>query len=243
MRIELVKRPQQSRLFSALSPFIALALTLIAGAIMFSLLGKSPLDALYYYFIDPLRESWSLHELAIKATRTGDFNAAIALSIAGLPTGITATGELTIPAGSSELKVMLQSAADSPATASLVTITGTARIGGLEVRRVAQAQAAGNLAQRTASDNAVTQVLVASTMKPRSDTGLVTNGLAAPGIVTQLAGLLMSDERWKIPPPSQLMVSVLPFRLGTNLGPVGANVITTASNCMPQSMSELAMAS
>ncbi len=67
MRIELVKRPQRSALFSALSPFIALALTLVAGAIMFSLLGKSPLDALYYYFIDPLREVWSLHELAVKA--------------------------------------------------------------------------------------------------------------------------------------------------------------------------------
>lgn len=67
MRIELVKRPQHSRLFSALSPFIALALTLVAGAIMFSALGKNPADALYYYFIDPLREVWSLHELAVKA--------------------------------------------------------------------------------------------------------------------------------------------------------------------------------
>ncbi|MCC6204519.1 MAG: ABC transporter permease [Hyphomicrobiales bacterium] len=67
MRIELVRRPQHSALFSALSPFIALALTLIAGVIMFSLLGKNPLEALYYYFIDPLREMWSLHELAIKA--------------------------------------------------------------------------------------------------------------------------------------------------------------------------------
>jgi simple sugar transport system permease protein len=67
MRIELVKRPQQSAIFSALSPFLALALTLVAGAIMFSLLGKNPLDALYYYFVDPLREMWSLHELAIKA--------------------------------------------------------------------------------------------------------------------------------------------------------------------------------
>ena len=36
MRIELVKRPQRSTLFSVLSPFIALGLTLIAGAIMFS---------------------------------------------------------------------------------------------------------------------------------------------------------------------------------------------------------------
>ena len=73
MRIELVRRPQHSALFSALSPFIALGLTLIAGAIMFSLLGKNPLEALYYYFIDPLTgiwdpdNRWQLHELAIKA--------------------------------------------------------------------------------------------------------------------------------------------------------------------------------
>ena len=67
MRIELAKRPEHSALFSALSPFIALALTLVAGAIMFSLLEKNPADALYYYFIDPLREMWSLHELAVKA--------------------------------------------------------------------------------------------------------------------------------------------------------------------------------
>jgi simple sugar transport system permease protein len=67
MRIELVKRPQRSALFGVLSPFVALALTLVAGAIMFSLLGKHPVDALYYYFVDPLREVWSLHELAVKA--------------------------------------------------------------------------------------------------------------------------------------------------------------------------------
>jgi len=73
MRIELVRRPQHSALFSALSPFIALGLTLVAGAIMFSLLGKNPFDALYYYFIDPLTgiwdpgNRWQLHELAIKA--------------------------------------------------------------------------------------------------------------------------------------------------------------------------------
>lgn len=67
MRIELTKRPQHSVLFSVLSPLIALVLTMIAGGILFALLGKSPIDALYYYFIDPLRETWSLHELAIKA--------------------------------------------------------------------------------------------------------------------------------------------------------------------------------
>ena len=30
--------------------------SLMAGAIMFSLLGKNPAEALYFYFIDPLRE-------------------------------------------------------------------------------------------------------------------------------------------------------------------------------------------
>ena len=73
MRIELIKRPQQSTFYAILSPFLALALTLVAGAIMFSLLGKNPLDALYYYFIVPLSglwnadDVWQLHELAIKA--------------------------------------------------------------------------------------------------------------------------------------------------------------------------------
>lgn len=66
-RIELVKRPQHSALFSVISPFMALALTLIAGSILFWALGKSPSETLYYYLIDPLRETWSLHELALKA--------------------------------------------------------------------------------------------------------------------------------------------------------------------------------
>jgi ABC-type uncharacterized transport system permease subunit len=67
MRLELIKRPQQSRLFSALSPFMAFGLTVIAGAILFAVLGKNPVTALYFYFIDPLREMWSIHELLLKA--------------------------------------------------------------------------------------------------------------------------------------------------------------------------------
>lgn len=67
MRLELIKRPQQSRLFSALSPFMAFGLTVIAGAMLFAVLGKNPATALYFYFIDPLREMWSIHELLLKA--------------------------------------------------------------------------------------------------------------------------------------------------------------------------------
>lgn len=67
MRIELVKRSQHSAFYQVVSPFIALALTLVAGAIVFAALGKNPATGLYYYFIDPLTQVWSLHELTVKA--------------------------------------------------------------------------------------------------------------------------------------------------------------------------------
>ena len=67
MRIELVKRPQRSALFSVLSPFIAFALTIIAGGIMFALLGVNPFNAFEIYFVEPISQVWQLHELAIKA--------------------------------------------------------------------------------------------------------------------------------------------------------------------------------
>lgn len=67
MRIELEKRASASSLFQIISPLLALALTLIFGAIMFLMLGKDPVHALYAFFIEPLLEVWSLHELAIKA--------------------------------------------------------------------------------------------------------------------------------------------------------------------------------
>lgn len=67
MRIELEKRPGGSRLFSFVSPLLALLLTVVCGGVMFALLGKDPVSALYSFFIEPLQEVWSLHELAIKA--------------------------------------------------------------------------------------------------------------------------------------------------------------------------------
>ncbi|PPJ46652.1 ABC transporter permease [Rhizobium sp. KAs_5_22] len=67
MRIELERRPGMSGFFAIVSPLVALALTVIFGGLMFALLGKDPVDALFSFFIEPLLEVWSLHELAIKA--------------------------------------------------------------------------------------------------------------------------------------------------------------------------------
>lgn len=67
MRIELERRSRQSNLFAIVSPLLALALTVVFGGIMFALLGKDPVSALFSFFIEPLLEVWSLHELAVKA--------------------------------------------------------------------------------------------------------------------------------------------------------------------------------
>ena len=98
MRVELVKRPQHSALFSALSPFLAFGLTLIAGALLFAALGKDPALALYTYFVEPLTEVWSLHELAIKAAPL--ILIAVGLSVCFLSNNwnIGAEGQFTIGA-------------------------------------------------------------------------------------------------------------------------------------------------
>lgn len=67
MRIELERRPQVSSMYGLLSPLLALVLTLICGFIIFAAIGKDPLEALRAFFVDPLLDIWSLHELAIKA--------------------------------------------------------------------------------------------------------------------------------------------------------------------------------
>ncbi|MEM9331405.1 MAG: ABC transporter permease [Pseudomonadota bacterium] len=65
--IQLERRPNVSKLYSIFSPLIALAITLVVGAVLFTMLGHNPFKALYIYFVEPLTEIWSLHELAIKA--------------------------------------------------------------------------------------------------------------------------------------------------------------------------------
>ena len=52
----------------AVTPVIAVALTVIAGAVLFALLGKDPLASLRAFFITPVSTLYGLGELALKAT-------------------------------------------------------------------------------------------------------------------------------------------------------------------------------
>jgi hypothetical protein len=103
-------------------------------------------------------------EVAVQAVRSGGFDGEIVLSVEGLPAGVTATGDWKIPAGKSDAKVMLESAADAAVVAKLITIAGSSMVGSTESRRIATANAGGNLCPRELSDRQVNQTLLAMTM-------------------------------------------------------------------------------
>ncbi len=106
-------------------------------------------------------------DLAVKAVRQGGFTGPIALSVRGLPAGVSAPANLVIPAGKSDLVVSLQAAKDGVPAAGVVTVEGSASIGTRTVSRAALARAGFNLAPRGPEENQVPAILVASTMKPR----------------------------------------------------------------------------
>ncbi|MSR53228.1 MAG: hypothetical protein EXS09_08045 [Gemmataceae bacterium] len=159
-------------------------------------------NAIYRLSVRPQTDGFTLHvpvqklivplgsktPLNLKATRTGNFKGPIAITIAGLPPGITAPPALVIPADKADLAITLEGRLDSAVTASLVTITGTAP----GLTRTAIASTTANLALRSPEENEVTSLLIAMTMKPRvkgepvdKDTGRkVPRGSTHPADVT-----------------------------------------------------------
>src|SRR5580704_8708536 len=68
MQLVLEKRAERSNTIALVSPLIAIGLTIVTMVILFAILGKNPAIALRVYFIDPLTDSYSLQEIAVKAT-------------------------------------------------------------------------------------------------------------------------------------------------------------------------------
>ena len=104
--------------------------------------------------------------LVVNVVRTGGFKSPISLSVRGLPQGVTVPANLSIGPADALISMNLQAAKNALATASLVRITGTSKIAGRTVTRVAKAPATGNLAPRSPSENLLDRVLVATTLKP-----------------------------------------------------------------------------
>jgi simple sugar transport system permease protein len=66
MRLE--PRAQPSQAMSIASPLMALAITVLLGIVLFSLLGKDPWKGLLVFFYEPVRTVYGWTELGVKAT-------------------------------------------------------------------------------------------------------------------------------------------------------------------------------
>jgi ABC-type uncharacterized transport system permease subunit len=61
-------RPIVSKALAVASPLAALALTVVAGSLLFAALGQAPGRGLAMFFVEPLRDARAWSELAVKAT-------------------------------------------------------------------------------------------------------------------------------------------------------------------------------
>lgn len=102
----------------------------------------------------------------IAVERDGGFLEPIALSFAGLPIGMKALANLVIPPTANEFVATLECPTDAPATTSLATITGTAKIGDRKYSQNVMGDYPGNLAPRNRSENGEHRILVTTTLKP-----------------------------------------------------------------------------
>ena len=68
MRLKLETRAEPSRLMGYLSPLLAAGLTIVAGFILFSALGKNPVEGFYTFFVHPIRDLNGMTELLLKAS-------------------------------------------------------------------------------------------------------------------------------------------------------------------------------
>ena len=95
MRFQLERRARDSRVMTAVSPVIAIALTVLVGGVLFAARGLDPLHALYVYFIEPVTTLWSIEELVVKAAPLVLIGAGLAVCFRANLWNIGAEGQLT----------------------------------------------------------------------------------------------------------------------------------------------------
>lgn len=66
--LRLEPRPAPSRLMIYLSPLLAMALMLVVGMIVFTILGQPPLKAFHAFFVEPINDWYGFGELLIKSS-------------------------------------------------------------------------------------------------------------------------------------------------------------------------------
>ena len=114
MRLEIERRPGVGPWLRVASPLIAVGVTVLLGAILFASLGKSPTDGLYTYFVEPLTDPWSLHEIAVKAAPLILIGAGLCVCFRSGNWNIGAEGQFTLGAITAASLPVLVPAASGP---------------------------------------------------------------------------------------------------------------------------------
>ncbi|MEM1277650.1 MAG: ABC transporter permease [Pseudomonadota bacterium] len=96
--ITLERRPGPSALMGLLSPLIAIALTVVSGAVIFAVMGMEVGNALSIYFLSPFLDPFSRSELVVKAVPLALIGAGLAVSFRANVWNIGAAGQYTLGA-------------------------------------------------------------------------------------------------------------------------------------------------
>src|SRR6266700_2181973 len=107
MQLVLEKRAERSNTIALVSPLIAIGLTLVTMSILFAILGKNPIAALGVYFIDPLTDSYSLQEIAVKAAPLVMIGIGLSLCYLANAWNIGAEGQFLIGAAAGALYALI----------------------------------------------------------------------------------------------------------------------------------------
>ncbi len=96
LKLELRKEPSKLMLYA--TPFIALGLTILAGLLLFALMGKEPVRAITTIFFEPLTSLYSVSELMVKSTPLILIGIGLALGFRAGVWNIGAEGQFAIGA-------------------------------------------------------------------------------------------------------------------------------------------------
>lgn len=96
LRLEPRRAPSEAMIYA--TPFVAVALTLAAGCVLFALLGRDPIQAMYLIFIKPLTTLSGRAELAVKATPLILIATGLAVGFRAGVWNIGAEGQFTVGA-------------------------------------------------------------------------------------------------------------------------------------------------
>ena len=94
--IHLQRRANPSKLMGYLAPVFALLMTLVAGFLLFAMLGVPVVEAFKAYFIDPISDTYGLAELGVKAAPLIMIATALSLGFRAGVWNIGAEGQLIL---------------------------------------------------------------------------------------------------------------------------------------------------